>query len=159
MRFRDLKKQSNKNNQTNKNEQNVKYATYVDRIKALITDLFMIYAPILYIITYVVLGDKDSFQNSQLAPLVGVTLYGLIYAVLISKFGQTPGKKAYEIKVVDIRSGNNLSFVKAFYRFILFLISAVSLIGLILPLYRKDNRALHDLICGSVVIAFKTNEN
>ena len=156
MRFRDLKKQSNKNNQTNKNEQNVKYATYVDRIKALITDLFMIYAPILYIITYVVLGDKDSFQNSQLAPLVGVTLYGLIYAVLISKFGQTPGKKAYTIKVVDYKTKDNIGFFRAFLRFFAFLFTASTLLGLLLPMYRKDKRALHDLLAGTVVEALDT---
>jgi len=34
--------------------------------------MFMIYAPILYIITYLVLDGKEDFQASQLAPLVGV---------------------------------------------------------------------------------------
>ena len=160
MRFRKLKKQSKKLNQIKEElKQKYQYARYVDRIKALITDLFMIYAPILYVITYVVMNGKDDFQSSQIAPLAGVLLYGVIYAFLLSKFGQTPGKKAYEIKVIDVKTGQKLSFFRAFYRFIAFLFSATILFGLLLPFWRnrqgrakKDNRALHDLIVGSVVV-------
>ena len=153
MRFRKLKKQSKQLDKIKKDlKQKYRYARYVDRIKALITDLFMIYAPILYTITYVIMNGKDDFQSSQLAPLAGVLLYGVIYALLLSRSGQTPGKKAYEMKVVDLKTGQNLSFFRAFYRFIAFLFSATILLGLFVPFYRKDNRALHDLIAGSVVI-------
>ena len=156
MRFRKLKKQSK---QLNKIKQDLKqkyhYARFVDRVKALITDLFMIYAPILYVITYVIMNGKDDFQSSQVAPLAGVLLYGLIYALLLSKSGQTPGKKAYEIKVVDVKTGLNISFFRAFYRFVAFLFSATILLGLFVPFYRKDNRALHDLLAGTVVINVK----
>jgi len=155
MRFRDLKKQSIQQNKTDKNKPKVTYARFVDRIKALITDLFMIYAPILYIITYVFLDGKEDFQASQLAPLIGVSIYGLIYAMLISKFGQTPGKKAYLIKVVDSTSGEHINFFRAIIRFIAFLFTATTILGLFLPFYRKDNKALHDLICNTLVVTIK----
>ncbi len=153
MRFRNLKKQSK---QLDKIKQDLKqkyhYARFVDRVKALITDMFMIYAPILYVITYIVLNGKNDFQSSQVAQLSGVLLYGIIYALLLSRSGQTPGKKAYEIKVVDLKSGENISFVRAFLRFIAFLFSATVLVGLFIQLFRKDNRTLHDLIARTVVI-------
>jgi len=153
MRFRNLKKQSKqKDIYKAKLKNQVVYARYTDRIKAFITDMFMIYAPILYIITYVFLGGKDDFQSSQLAPLAGVSLYGLIYAILLAKLAQTPGKKAYIIKVVDAKSYEKISFFRALFRFIAFLFSATILLGLLLPFYRKDNRALHDLLAGTVVI-------
>jgi len=155
MRFRDLKKQSIQQNKTDKNKPKVTYARFVDRIKALITDLFMIYAPILYIITYVFLNGKEDFQSSQIAPLIGVSIYGLIYAMLISKFGQTPGKKAYLIKVVDSTSGEHINFFRAIIRFIAFLFTATTILGLFLPFYRKDNKALHDLICNTLVVTIK----
>jgi len=151
MRFRDIKKKK-KQQQNSKDTVTVKYATYPDRIKALITDMFMIYAPILYLITYVILGGKDDFQASQWAPLMGVTLYGLIYAFLIAKFGQTPGKKAYEIKVVDDKTYENIGFFRAFIRFVAFLFSATILFGLLTPFYRKDKKALHDIIASTVEI-------
>ena len=151
MRFRNIKKRQKKQQQSKQKIQ-LHYASYPDRIKALITDLFMIYAPILYIIAYVIMGGKDAFQSSQIAPLLGVTLYGLIYAVLIAKFGQTPGKKAYKIKVVDDKTFQNISFLRAVCRFIAFLFSATILIGLLFPFYRKDKKALHDIICSTVQI-------
>ncbi len=154
MRFRDLKKHQNK---IKHQQESVKYtyAKYIDRVKALITDMFMIYAPILYLITYVIMNGKDEFQSSQLAPLMAITLYGLVYAVLVSKFGQTPGKKAYNIKVVDEKTGENISFVRAFFRFVAFLFSATILLGLLVPFYRKDKKALHDIICKTLVVAEK----
>jgi len=151
MRFRDIKKQK-KHDKKSKDKVTINYAYYPDRIKALITDLFMIYAPILYLITYVILGGKDEFQSSNWAPLLGVTLYGLIYAFLIAKFGQTPGKKAYEIKVVDDKTFKNIGFFRAFCRYVAFLFSATILLGLLTPFYRKDKKALHDIICSTVEI-------
>ncbi len=151
MRFRDLKKQK-KQQQSQKKLPVVKYVSYPDKIKAFITDMFMIYAPILYIITYLVMGGKDEFQSSQLAPLIGVSLYGLVYALLIAKFGQTPGKKAYTMKVVDDKTYEKIGFFKALCRFMAFLFSATILLGLLTPFYRKDKKALHDIICSTVEI-------
>jgi uncharacterized RDD family membrane protein YckC len=153
MRFRNLKK--NRKTPETKEQQKFMYAPYSHRVKAFITDMFMIYVPILYIITYVALSGKEDFQSSQIAPFAGVALYGLIYAFLISKFAQTPGKKAYEIKVVDAISGKNLSFFRSLFRFVAFLFTATTLLGLFLPFYRRDKKALHDLICGSLVVAVK----
>lgn len=153
MRFRDIKK--NKHLAEKKTTPKYSYAPYSYRVKAFITDLFMIYVPILYIITYIVMGGKDQFLSSQLAPLLGVGLYGLIYALLLSRFGHTPGKKAYDMRVVDDKSGKNVSFFKAIFRFTMFLFTATTLLGLFIPLYRKDKKALHDLICKTIVVVEK----
>ena len=152
MRFRNIKKQTKKQTEV---KQKYIYALYIDRIKSFITDMFMIYAPILYIITYLVLGSKEDFQDSQLAPLIAVSLYGLIYAILISKFGQTPGKKAYDLKVVDDKTGKNIGFFRAICRFIMFLFTATTLLGLVLPFYRNDKKAFHDLVCSTLVVKIK----
>ena len=158
MRFRNLKKQS-KTIKT-KSEQVVPkiiYASYINRIKAFITDMFMIYIPILYIITYIFMDGKDDFQSSQLAPLIGVLIYGLIYSVLTSKFGQTPGKKAYEIQVVDSKTYQKIVIYRSFWRFVSFILSASTLLGLLLPLFRKDKKALHDILSGTTVREFQAN--
>jgi uncharacterized RDD family membrane protein YckC len=151
MRFRNLKKTKNKTLQKPK----YTYAKFTSRIKAFITDMFMIYAPILYICAYVIMDGKDDFQASQLAPLLSTALYGLIYALLLSKFGQTPGKKAYELKVVDSKSGEYVGFFRALVRFVAFLFTAATLLGLLLPLYRKDKKALHDILANTLVVVEK----
>ncbi len=150
MRFRDIKK--NKHKKLHKSQERYTYAKTTDRIKAFITDMFMIYIPILYLITYVFMGGKDAFQESNIAPFLGVMLYGIIYSIFLSRTGQTPGKKAYGIKVVDQKSGNNLSFLKAYLRFIVFLFSSFTLLGLLVIYYNKDKKSLHDIVCGSVVV-------
>jgi len=155
MRFRNLKKQAKNKQKTEKILLQIPTARVVDKIKAFITDMFMIYIPILYFITYVILDGKDEFQSSQLAPLMGVILYGLIYSLLVSKFGQTPGKKAYEMKVVDSTTYEQIGFFRALLRFISFLLSATFLLGLLVPFFRKDNRSLHDLIAKTTVIIVK----
>ncbi|QFR50249.1 RDD family protein [Sulfurimonas lithotrophica] len=152
MRFRDLKNNNKTKNIQKQTNRKAHYAKTSLRIKAFITDLFMIYAPILYVITYIFMGGKDEFQESNLAPFIGVSLYALIYSLLVGKFGQTPGKKAYDIKIVDAKTGQLLGFWRSLCRFVMFLFSAAILLGLMTQLYRKDNRTLHDLICGSVVI-------
>ncbi|MDF1883885.1 RDD family protein [Sulfurimonas sp. SAG-AH-194-C21] len=141
-----------------KNTQVFKHAPYPLKVKALITDMFMIYAPILYITTYVIMDGKESFQSSQLAPLVAVTLYGVIYALFISKLAQTPGKKAYSLKILDVNSGKNISFIRAFLRFIVFLFSATIVIGIFFPLYRKDKKSLHDILCGTIEVVEKERD-
>lgn len=128
------------------------YATLSSRIKAFIVDMFMIYVPLLYLITYVVLGGKEEFQASQTAPFAAVLLYGVIYAFFLAKIGQTPGKRAYELKVVDDKNFEKIGFFRALLRFVLFLVSATTLLGLLVPLYRKDKKALHDILVGTVVI-------
>jgi uncharacterized RDD family membrane protein YckC len=126
-------------------------ASFLARVKALVVDLFMIYMPILYIITYFVLGDKESFLSSDLAPLIAVSIYAIISTILIAKNAQTPGKKAYEIFVLN-NDNSKLSYLKSFIRFLLFLFSATILFGLLLPLVKRDKKALHDVILNTKVV-------
>lgn len=153
MRFRNIKNRQKKEPKVE--QPKYVYAHYAHRVKAFITDLFMVYTPILYIVGYLVMGGKDNFLLSQLAPFAVVALYGLIYATLLSRFGQTPGKKAYDLKVVDDRSGQNIGFFRALLRFFMFLVTASTLLGLLLPFYRRDRKALHDLVCKTIVVAIK----
>jgi len=153
MRFRKLKKQSKTKSQKQKEDKiSVRYARNVDRIKSFITDMFMIYTPILYLITYVVMDGKDDFQASTAGPLVAVVLYGIISTFLLYKFGQTPGNKAYDMKVVDAKTFQNITFSQSLIRFISFLVSATFLLGLFVGFYRKDRRSLHDLLSNTAVI-------
>lgn len=154
MRFRNLKKQTATKSEPVVAERIV-FARFTDRIKALIIDLFMIYIPTLYIITYVVMDGKESFQSSQLAPFIGVLIYGIVYAILLSLFGQTPGKKAYNIQVVDSKKYENIMLFRGIWRFFTFLFTATTLLGLFLPLIRKDKRALHDILSGTIVRELK----
>ncbi len=129
-----------------------KYASIPDRIKAFIVDAFLIYTPILYIITYVVLDGSDDFQNSPFAPIIAIAIFGFISSVFISISGQTPGKKAYTIRIVDNNTKEKISFLRAYLRFVLMLFSCAFLVGIIISFYRRDRRAFHDLALNTSVV-------
>jgi uncharacterized RDD family membrane protein YckC len=60
--------------------------------------------------------------------------------------GQTPGKMAFQIRVVSVPEGP-LSFGQAVLRHLVSLFSVVILgLGYLLAAFRRDKRALHDLI-------------
>jgi len=151
MRFRDIKK--NKNKKQKVEAPKVLYASTPDRIKAFITDMFMLNMPIMYTTAYVVMDGKDAFLNSTPAHIATASLYGVIYAAFLAKTGQTPGKKAYEIKVVDEKSGQNPNFIQSIFRYAMFIVSASSLIGLLTPFFNKEKKTFHDYICKTIVIA------
>ena len=151
-RFRDIKKKKQSKETENKK---VIYARYVDRIKAFITDMFMINMPILYITTYVILNGKDDFQSSGWAQFLALLAYAVIYALFLSKTGQTPGKKAYQIKVVKADTKELLTPVQAFLRFFAFSFSAMTIIGVLLPFYNKEKKALHDMLLNTIEIEVK----
>jgi uncharacterized RDD family membrane protein YckC len=127
-------------------------ASILSRIKAFITDMFMIMMPIMYITTYIILDGKDEFQSSEPARWITMIVFGIITILFLIKKGQTPGLKAYSLKLIDSNTKQLITFPKAFFRYILFLIASVSIVGALLPFFRKDKKTLQDLATNTCVI-------
>ncbi|MBX7490556.1 RDD family protein [Helicobacter sp. Faydin-H64] len=134
-----------------KNNSRLFYAGFLERGKAQVIDTFMIYMPLLFILTYGVIGSAQGFRDSSWAPSAGVLIYGSIVALLLVFKGQTPGKKAYDLWVVR-ENGKKVTFFFAFLRFFGFLLSGTTIIGILLPLWRKDKKALHDILFKTAVL-------
>ncbi|WP_104625029.1 RDD family protein [Helicobacter felis] len=117
------------------------------RLKALLVDIFMLYTPLLYFVTYVILGSAQSFREHQGAILACVGVYGLISALFVRVSGQTPGWRYVGLILVD-KHGNKIGFWRALARFWLWLVVAGSLAGLFTPLFTRDKRLLHDILSG-----------
>jgi len=114
--------------------------------------MFMIMMPIMYVTTYIILDGKDSFQGSEMARWITMSIYGLIVVILWVKKGQTPGFKAYDIILVSDKDKKTLGFISATLRYLMFIISAISILGIILPFFRKDKKTLQDLVMNTSVI-------
>ena len=156
-RWRDVKKAKAQQDSANKSEisQEEIYGECVSplaRIKAFITDMFMIMMPIMYITTYIIMDGKDDFQASDMAHWLTMVLYGVIIISFWVAKGQTPGFKAYDIILVDDKTQEKLGLLKATLRYIFFIISAVSIVGFLLPFFRKDKKTLQDLVVQTSVI-------
>ena len=104
----------------------------------------MIYMPILYITTYMILGTKEALWANQSAIFACVVAYGIITSAIFARNGQSLGYMYAKI-VLKKDNGNAVGFATAFVRFVIFCVSFGIIVGLFVPLVRKDRRFLHDL--------------
>ena len=117
----------------------------IPRIKAFITDIFMIYMPILYVATYGILGSKEALWESQVAIFACWALYVLILSLFFAKDGQSLGYKYAQIALVK-ENGSDIGFATALIRNIIFCVSFGLIFGIFVPFVRGDGRFLHDII-------------
>jgi uncharacterized RDD family membrane protein YckC len=157
MRWRDVKQNKithkNKNIEKNETKPSLPYASHGEKIKAFITDSFLLSMPIAYIVIYLIFGGREGFRGDMfmgwiylLAPL------GVIVILFYFIAGQTPGMKAYEIKVIDNKTGKKPSILLSLLRFFFFNIVLFSVIGIFASFFRKDRRGIHDILSGTSVI-------
>ncbi len=125
------------------------------QIKAVITDLFMLIMPLMYISIYILLGGKEEFSENLTLGWIYIILPYLIITILFLLLkGQTPGLKAYEIKLVNNKDHKDINIIQAVIRQILSLLITMSIVGLLFPFFRKDHRTIHDIIASTTVIDF-----
>ena len=146
----------NKNKGVNLAKQKAQLATIGTRVKAFITDLFLIGMPIYYLTTYVFLDGKDDFLHKQTAIFGANFAVALICCAFFAIKAQTPGYRSQNIYLIDLRSGRKLGFARVLLRYICFLLAGVSVVGLCLCFFRKDALNLHDLLTHSAAVCKKT---
>lgn len=153
MRWRELKQGKRPQKSQIPHEPTQKGAPIVSRFKAWVVDMFMIYVPLLYITTYIILDGKEAFQSNHWAIFANTALFGLILALFWSKKGQSPGLRAYELRLIDTNTKKNPTLGKALWRYVAYLIAGVSIFGLLIAPFRKDRKNLHDLLSRTLVIS------
>ena len=128
-----------------------KIASRFLRFKAFLIDLFLLYVPILYLF-YFILGSKEAFLNNQFIISLCPLIFGLIQALFLAKKAQSPGLKAYDLYLINLKTGKKLDFFRILLRYIIFIISFGLLIGIIVSFIRKDTLCLHDVLSQSVIV-------
>ncbi len=144
------------------------YATFLQRFGATLIDLvllgvFVFLMTVIPSIIFVLLSALvfKSDQASSIFGLVQIALQLLTYILCIiypiyftGKTGQTLGKKALHIKVVQLSTGEHPSFVQAFVREIIGKIISQLIFGLgyLWPLWDEKKQAIHDKIAGTIVV-------
>jgi len=162
-RFRDVKQGKNvelKEKKTPK-ETNNHYASLGLKTKAFLTDAFMILMPLLYFVIYVVMGGLESASHEKLLSWA----YALIpYTVIISSFmikdkGRSPGMRSQSLHVANATNLSPASTFSIIFRNMSFLLTLAVPFVWILPFFRKDNKALHDLLSATVVVITDDQSN
>jgi uncharacterized RDD family membrane protein YckC len=129
------------------------YASVSDKMKAFLTDSFMLLMPIMYIVFYLVMDGREGFAAHKalgwlyiLVPLV------IVQTIFMYKTGQTPGYRAYNIEVIDKNTGERPSLFLILFRNLSAVLSVATLFGWVLMFFRKDHKNLHDLLSGTVIV-------
>ncbi|MFA7083629.1 MAG: RDD family protein [Arcobacteraceae bacterium] len=115
------------------------------RFKSFLIDTFFITTPILYIVIYLLMGGGEEFSQNRSA---GWGLIFLFHFFIISFFwlrkAQTPGMKAYNIKLVS-NNEHAPNFIQIFIRYSTTLFAIISIFLLFVPFFRKDKRTFQDI--------------
>ena len=103
-------------------------------------------------------GNPDALNNQPTTSFKWEMIFELaVLAVTIIFWekwsGTTPGKRLVGIKIVDAKTLKNISNKQAIIRSLGYIPSTLLLgAGFLMVLFRKDKRALHDLLADTIVI-------
>ncbi len=144
------------------------------RLAAKLIDSILIIIPTLVLYVALALNDirdintgNNGFQYTYTGATVAAQLLaavaGYVYLSVLNGQGQTLGKKALKIRVVDRQSGQPIGVGRGFLRHLTQLSTNVPLLGVCIglpyllidslwPLWDANNQTIHDKLAGSVVI-------
>ena len=154
-KWRDVKQsriQNEKSFESNVKSKKNDLASLPSRFKAFLTDSFLITTPITYIVMYLILGGGTAFADNRVfgwSLILGSTAFIITFFWYV-KF-QTPGMKAYSLKIVNINH-QRISFLQAFVRFLATLFAMISLFLLFVPFFNKEKKTFQDIISNTIII-------
>ncbi len=129
------------------------YASSSMKIKAFLTDAFMLVMPIMYVVFYLIMGGREGFAEHKAMGWLYILLPLVIAQTLFMfKTGQTPGYRAYNLTLIDEATGNKPSLFIILFRNLSAILSLFTFLGWLMMFFRKDNKTLHDLLSGTAVI-------
>lgn len=154
-KWRDVKqkrvKEKNSNSEVEETTTNL-CASLPARLKSFLTDSFLITTPIIYIVMYLILGGGDQFSESR---TFGWGLIISVSALIIIFFWyvklQTPGMKAYSLKIVNSKL-ERISLAQALIRYFATLFAIVSFFLIFLPFFNKSKKTFQDIISNTLII-------
>lgn len=128
-------------------------ASVASRLKAFLTDTFLITTPIFYVVIYFIMGGGEGFAQNRVG---GWSLILGLHATIILFFwirkAQTPGLKAYSLKVIHTQTKENMTILAAMIRYAMTLIAVLSVFLLFLPFFRTDKRTFQDIFSNTSVV-------
>ena len=154
-RFRDIKKGKNivKQEKEKSAIDTNNYAPVGIKIKAFLTDAFMLVMPIMYVVFYLIMDGREGFAEDKLLGWFYILLpLVLVQTIFMYISGQTPGYRAYNITLVDEKTKMKPTLFVILFRNLSAILSLFTILGWVLMFFRKDNKTLHDLLSATAVV-------
>jgi uncharacterized RDD family membrane protein YckC len=120
-------------------------ASFGRRLVAALVDGVILAIP--YLILWAIVGQELAYALSLIVDIAYFTyLEG-------GPTGQTVGKRALDIRVIDFATGGSIGYGRGFIRWLGRLLSAVAcLIGYLWMLWDKEKQTWHDKLANAVVV-------
>lgn len=154
-RFRDIKQGKNvvkKEKEKSAIDTN-NYAPVRMKIKAFLTDAFMLVMPIMYVVFYLIMDGREGFAEHKLLGWVYILLpLVVVQTIFMYISGQTPGYRAYNITLIDEKTKMKPTLFIILFRNLSAILSLFTIFGWALMFFRKDNKTLHDLLSATAVV-------
>lgn len=149
-RFRNIKQQKTKETPNVVADNN---AHSLIKIKAFITDSFLLLMPIMYIVFYLIMGGREDFAQHKMIGWLSILIpLIIIQSIFFYVSGQTPGYKAYGIKLIDATTKAKPSLGVILFRNFAAILSFFSIFGWMMMFFRKDHKNLHDLLANTATV-------
>jgi len=136
--------------------EDVNYSHYASsglKIKAFLTDAFMLLMPIMYIVFYLVLDGREGFAEHKLLGWMYILVPLVVVQSIFMYFsGQTPGYRAYNITLIYEKTKSKPSLFVIVFRNLSAILSFFTIVGWMLMFFRKDSKTLHDLLSVTAVV-------
>ena len=134
------------------------YASSGLKIKAFLTDSFMLLLPILYIVFYFVMDGREDFASHRVLGWIYILIPLLIVqTIFMFKTGQTPGYRAYDIRIIDEKTKKIPSIGVILFRNLSVILSVLTWVGWLIMFFRKDSKTLHDFLSATAIV-YKPHE-
>lgn len=154
-RFRNVKqgKQTSKEKKEKPIANKYPYAKASSKIKAYLTDAFMLVMPIMYVVFYLIMDGREGFEQEKLTGWLYILIpLVIVQTLFMIKTAQTPGYRAYNLLIVDETTGEKPSAFTILFRNLCAVLSFFTLLGWLMMFFRKDSKTLHDLLSRTAVI-------
>ncbi len=154
MRWRDVKK-GKINLEEEVKKPSFQSSPVLYRIKAFLTDSFMISMPIVYLVFYIIMGSREEFRAHMLLGWIYILIpHFLVTTGFLYIKNQTPGYKAYNLKLVTFKM-QKPTFFQVAVRYIIFTLTLAIFPLLFITFFNKNRYGLQDIISQTVPISSK----
>ena len=129
-------------------------ASFFERIVAFIIDIFFLNLVLFVLGFFAIKINFITSENGLKIYTYFVYIATFLYFTIFNKFGKTLGKFLVGIEVINKDEENSLTFKQSFLRSIGYIFDILTLTGgILLGLFNKKKRTLHDFMGSSIVIS------
>jgi uncharacterized RDD family membrane protein YckC len=154
-RFRNIKQNKSTTQTSDKNtiKSMYSYAPASLKVKAFLTDAFMLLMPIMYIVFYLIMDGREDFAAHRLLGWIEILVPLIVVQTLFMYYtSQTPGYRAYNLKLIDDRTQQKPSLFTIVFRNLCAVLSLFSIAGWVMMFFQKESKTLHDLLSATAIV-------